>query len=75
MVCRWDGGSREMGKWVFSKWGRWGKASVQTFSNLFLKAFLKAVTTAAGSLFHYFTNLTESADPFVWRWLVPWSTL
>ncbi len=30
-------GIREMGRWVFSQWGRWGKTSVQTFSKIFLK--------------------------------------
>ncbi len=44
--------------------GRWGKTSVQTFSNLFLKTLTEgAVTTEAGSLFQYFTTLTENADP------------
>ncbi len=57
------GGSREMGKWVFNQWGRWGKTSVQTFSNLFLKTLTEeAVTMEAGSLFQYFTTLTENAD-------------
>ncbi len=41
------GGSREMGRRVFSQWGRWRKTSVQTFSNLFL--------------FQYFKTLTENA--------------
>ncbi len=33
-----------------------------------------AVTTEAGSLFQYFTTLTENADPPLRRWLAPWST-
>ncbi len=41
--------------------GRWGKASVEIFSNLFLKTLTeRAVTTEAGSLFQYFTTLTEN---------------
>ncbi len=45
---------------MFSQWGRWGKTSVQTFSNRFLKISTeRAVTTKAGSLFQYFTTLTE----------------
>ncbi len=32
-----------------------------------------AVTTETGSLFQYFTTLTEKADPLLPRWLVPWS--
>ncbi len=56
--------------------GRWGKTSVETFSNRFLKTLTEgAVTTEAGSLFQYFTNLTENADPLLRRWLAPWSTL
>ncbi len=56
--------------------GRWGKTSVQTFSNRFLKTLTEeAVTTEAGSLFQYFTNLTENADPLLRRWFAPWSTL
>ncbi len=30
-----------------------------------------AVATEAGSLFQYFTNLTENADPLLRRWLAP----
>ncbi len=56
--------------------GEWGKTSVQTFSNLFLKALTEgAVTTEAGSLFQHFTTLIENADPLFRRWLAPWSTL
>ncbi len=29
----------------------------------------------AGRLFHYFTTLTEKANPVHRRWLLPWSTL
>ncbi len=54
---------------VFSQWR---KTSVQTFSNRFLKTLTKgAVTTEAGSLFQYFTTLTENADPLLRRWLAP----
>ncbi len=51
---------------VFSQWGRWGKTSVQTSSNRFLETLTEgAVTTEAGSLFQYFTTLTENADPLL----------
>ncbi len=61
---------------MFSQWGRWGKTSVQTFSNRFLKTLTEgAVTTKAGSLFQYFTTLTENANPLLRRWLAPCSTL
>ncbi len=44
-------GGREIVKRVFSQWGRWGKTSVKTFSNLFLKTLTEgAVTAEAGSL-------------------------
>ncbi len=67
-------GGGEVG--VFSQWGRWGKTSVQTSSNRFLKTLTEGVvTTEAGSLFQYFTTLTENADPLLRRWLAPWSTL
>ncbi len=71
------GGSRAKGGgWVFSQWGRWGKTSVQTSSNRFLKTLTEgAVTTEAGSLFQYFTTLTENTDPLLRRRLAPWSTL
>ncbi len=70
------GGRGKGGGWVFSQWGRWGKTSVQTFSNRFLKTLTEgAVTTEAGSLFQYFTTLTENVDPLLRRWLAPWSTL
>ncbi len=60
-------GGREMGRCVFSQWG---KTSVQTFSNLFLKTLTEgAVVTEAGSLFQYFTTPTENAD------LAPWIAL
>ncbi len=46
----------------------------ETSSNLFLKMLMnRAVTTEAGSLFQYFTTLTEMADPLLRRWLIPWS--
>ncbi len=52
------------------------KTSVQPFSSLFLKTLTeRAVTTEAGSLFQYFTTLTENADPLLWWWLAPWRIL
>ncbi len=70
------GGGREMGRCVFSQWGRRGKTYVQIFSNLFLKILTEGtVSTEAGSLFQYFTILTENADHLLRRWLAPWSTL
>ncbi len=69
-------GGRVKGGCVFSEWGKWGKTSVQTFSNLLLKTLTEgAATTEAGSLFQYFTTLTENADPLLRRWLAPWSSL
>ncbi len=48
--------------------GRWGKISVPTSSNRFLKTLTEgAVTMEAGSLFQYFTTLTENADPLLRR--------
>ncbi len=50
---------------VFSQWGRCGKTSVQTFSNIFLEPFTEgAAALKAGSLFQYVTTLTENSDPF-----------
>ncbi len=44
--------------------GEMGKTSVETFSNRFLKTLTEgAITTEAGSLFQYFTTLTENAGP------------
>ncbi len=58
---------------MFSQWGRWGKTSVQTSSNRFLKTLTEgAVTAEAGSLFQYSTTLTENADPLLRRRLTPW---
>ncbi len=72
----WGGGGREMERLVPSQWGRWGKTTVQTFSNLFLKALTEGtVTTEAGSLFEYFITHTENANPLLRRWLAPLSTL
>ncbi len=60
------------GGWVFSQWGRWGKTSVQTFSNPFLKILIEgAVTTETGSFFRYFTTLTSRSGSYLWvpcRW-------
>ncbi len=62
MLCRWE-------------WGGEKKTPVQTFSNRFLKTLTEGtVTSEAGSLFQYFTTLTENADPLLRRWLAPWST-
>ncbi len=58
---------------MFGQTARWGKASVQIFSNIFLKALKEgAGTTQAGSFFQYFTTLTENAEK---RWLAPWNAL
>ncbi len=57
---------------MFNQWGRWGKASVQTFLKTLTEG---AVTTEGGSLFQYFTTLTENAGPLLRWWLAPWSTL
>ncbi len=55
---------------------RRGKTSVNTSSNLFLKVLTeRAVTAEAGSLFQYFTTLTEKVDALFRRWPLPWSTL
>ncbi len=44
---------------------QWGKTSVQNFSNLFLKILAEgAVTTEAGSLFQYFTNIPASVNVY-----------
>ncbi len=43
--------------------GRWGKTFLQTWSTFFLKILTeRCVTMGAGSLFQYFTALTENAD-------------
>ncbi len=61
---------------MFSQKGRWGRTSVQTSSNRFLKTLTEgAVTMEAGSLFQYFTTLTENAGPLLRRRLAPWRTL
>ncbi len=53
-----------------------GKDFCPNFSNRFLKTLTEgAVTMEAGSLFQYFTTLTEKADPLLQRWLAPWGTL
>ncbi len=52
------------------------KTSFLILPNLFLVVFIEGdVTTEAGSLFQYFTTLTEKTDPFFRRWLLPRSTL
>ncbi len=52
------------------------KTFVQSFSNLFLKTLTEgSVTTEDGSLFQYFTTLTENANPLLRRWLASWSTV
>ncbi len=55
------GGGREMGDGCPFNGGDFGKISVGTFSNPFLKILTEGVvSTEAGSLFQYFTNLTEN---------------
>ncbi len=45
-----DERGRKLMKWEFGQWGRWGKTTVQTFSNIFLNFLTaRAVTTEAGS--------------------------
>ncbi len=62
------GGGWPSGRRVFSQF--------QTFSDLFWKILTDgAVTTEVGSLFQYFTTLTEKADPLLRRMLAPRSTL
>ncbi len=44
--------------------GRRGSTVIETFSNLFLKKVAEgAVTTEAGSIFQYYTSLTENGNP------------
>ncbi len=64
----------QLGEMRFQLKGKMGKISVHAFSNLFLLTE-GTVTMEVGSLFQYFTTLTEQADPFLQRWLAPWSTL
>ncbi len=72
-VGRWGGG-REKGGMSVQSMGEMGKDFLQTSSNRFLKTLTEgAVTTEAGSLFQYFTTLTENADPLLRRWLAPWN--
>ncbi len=61
MVWKLDGGEGGCGD-EFNSIGGCGKTSIQTSTNLVLKTLIEeAVTTEAGSLFQYFTNLTENA--------------
>ncbi len=70
------GGGREMGDGCPFNGGDFGKISVGTFSNPFLKILTEGlVSTEVRSLFQYFTNLTENDYPLLRRWLAPWSTL
>ncbi len=64
------GGKEGGGGWVSVQlMSRWGKISVQTASNRFLKILTEgAITMEAGSLFQYFTTHTENADPLLRRW-------
>ncbi len=56
--------------------GETGKDFCPNFLQSFLETLSEgAVTTEAGSLFQYFTTLTENADPLLRRRLAPWSTL
>ncbi len=45
MACCFGGRVRELGLWDFSQWGRWGKPTSQTFSNLFLKTLSGAYSS------------------------------
>ncbi len=54
----------------------WEKKIVHIFFKPFLEILTVGyVTTEVGSLFQYFTTLTEKTDPLFRRWLVPWSSL
>ncbi len=70
------GGGLGVGEMSAQPMGEMGKDFCPNFINIFLKTLTeRAVTTEAGSLFQYFTTLTEKADPLLRRWLAPWSTL
>ncbi len=61
MVWKLDGGEEGCGD-DFNSIGGYGKSPIQTSTNLVLKTLIEeAVTTEAGSLFQYFTTLTEKA--------------
>ncbi len=71
------GGSRwGIGMMRFQSMGKIGKKNLSKLKpTSSLKIFTEgAVTMEAGSLFLYFTTLTEKADPLLRWWLVPWST-
>ncbi len=70
------GGVRVLSINVFSQWKRWAKTSVHTFSNLTLKIWTEpAVTTEAGGVLQRLKTPSETADPLLSRWFVPWSPL
>ncbi len=70
------GGLGQMGWVCVQSMGEMGKGFCPKLSIRFLKTLTEgAVTMEAGTLFQYFTNLTENADPLLRRWLAPWSTL
>ncbi len=64
-VIGWCAGGKEgEGVGVFSQWGRWGKTSVQTSSNRFLKTLTEgAVTMEAGELIPIFRNPHRKCRP------------
>ncbi len=65
------GEGREKGRVSVQSVGEMGKNAIR-----FLKTLTEgAGTTEAGSLFQYFTTLTENAGPLLRRWLAPWSIL
>ncbi len=61
-----------MSAWLFNLIGDLSQTievSFQIFSNLFLKIFTEgAVTTEVGSLFQYFTTITEKAGGGSCEW-------
>ncbi len=65
-----------LGKWEGDECSVNGRDWERLLSKLFLKTLTEgAVMTEAGSLFQYFTTLTENAGPLHRRWLATWSTL
>ncbi len=55
-----------------------GEMCVQSIGEMgkdFYANFLQPFLENIGSLFQYFTTLTENAGPLLRRWLAPWRTL